>query len=275
MKLFHYTDVNAVFSILKYKSLWATDVRFLNDSEEMHNGISILVDYIKHQGENFPDRHEFFTSAVEYVERGLAGKAGYGIERRPVYVCSFSRAEDLLSQWRAYGTYAIEFEVDDIPHNLMNCVYDEDEKVSQASTTALQSLMVISNDLKLNDGMLGADGVEAFSDLVELAATFKHNSFSEEQEVRIIVGHDVDPEIEDGLDMNFRSRGDILIPYVNLDVPFESIKAIHVGPMKNQDLAYISMKSYVETLHLDREITALNYSHKINVVKSSIPYRAQ
>lgn len=275
MKLFHYTDVGAVFSILKYETLWATDVRFLNDSEEMHNGISILVDYIKHQAQNFPERHEFFTSAVEYVERGLAGKAGYGIERRPVYVCSFSRAEDLLSQWRAYGSYAIEFEVDDIPHNLLDCVYDGDEKISQASTTALQSLMVISNDLRLNDGMLGAEGVESFSDLVELAATFKHSSFSEEQEVRIIVGHDIDPEIEDGLDINFRSRGDVLIPYVKLNVPFESIRAIHIGPMKDQELAYISMKSYVEMLHLNREITALNYGHKINVIKSSIPYRAQ
>lgn len=274
MQLFHYTDINAVKSILENEKLWLTDVRFLNDLEELHNGIHALIDYIKHQVKTFPDRHEFLGDAAEYVEAGLVGKAGYGIENRPVFICSFSQAGDLLSQWRAYGSYAIEFSAKAIPHALSACVYDDFEKLSQASTVALASLMTISDSMQKNDGYLDSDGYEAFSDLVGLAATFKHQSFSEEQEVRIVAGHDLDPEIEDGLEVSFRSRGNILIPFVELSAPSKSIRAIHIGPMADQELAYISLKSFVTKLNLDRFTKDNNYLHDIEIIKSSIPYRA-
>lgn len=274
MKLFHYTDVSAVKSILENEKLWLTDVRFLNDSEEMHDGISSLVGYINNQLANSPNRHEFFRDAAEYIERGLVGKTGYGIDSRPVFICSFSRAGDLLSQWRAYGSYAIEFVGEAISHEVFECVYDDDEKLSRASSAALVSLDTISNDMATNDGFLDRDGYEAFSDLVGLAATFKHDSFSEEQEVRIIVGHDIDPEIDDGLEIKFRTRGNLLIPFVEAGISFESIRAIHIGPMRDQELAYISMKAFVEKVHLAREVTVHNFEHKVEVIKSSIPYRA-
>jgi hypothetical protein len=274
LKLFHYTDVSAVKSILENEKMWLTDVRYLNDSEEMHNGISMLIEYMKHRVANFPHPHEFFEDAANYVENGLVGKAGYGIDNRPVFIGSFSRAGNLLSQWRAYGSYAIEFDTDYIPQGLFECVYDHDEKLSQASNTALLSLITISKDMAINSGFLDQEGYEAFSDIVGLVATFKHESFSEEQEIRIVLGHDIDPEIEDGLEVKFRSRGNILIPYVEASLPFESIRAIHVGPMRDQELAYISMKALVEKMHLERPLTLQNRNHKIDVVKSAIPYRA-
>jgi hypothetical protein len=274
MQLFHYTDINAVKAILENEQLWLTDVRFLNDSEELQNGITALIDYIKYQVKTFPERHELFGNAAEYVEAGLVGKAGYGIENRPVFICSFSQAGDLLSQWRAYGSYAIEFAAEAIPHALSACVYDDFEKLSQASSVALASLMTISGSMQINDGYLDSDGYEAFSDLVGLAATFKHQSFSEEQEVRIVVGHDIDPEIEDGLEVRFRPRGNMLIPFVELSAPSKSIRAIHIGPMADQELAYISLKSFVTKLNLDRFIKDNSYLHDIEVIKSSIPYRA-
>ncbi|WP_330208879.1 DUF2971 domain-containing protein [Pseudomonas sp. Z13] len=273
MQLFHYTDINAVKAILENEKLWLTDVRYLNDSEEMHNGITVLIDYIKHQIKEFPDRHELFIRAAEYVESGLIGKANYGLENRPVFICSFSQASDLLSQWRAYGSYAIEFTSEAIPHSLSACVYDDFEKLSQASSVALSSLMTMCSSMLANDGYLDSDGYDAFSGLVELVATFKHHSFSEEHEVRVIVGHDVEPEVEDGLEVKFRPRGNMLIPYVELSAPSKSIRAIHVGPMANQELAFTSLKSFVTKLNLDRFVEDNNYLHEIEVFKSSIPFR--
>lgn len=274
MRLFHYTDVSAVKSILEKEKMWLTDVRYLNDSEEMHNGISMLVDYMKHRVGNFTHPHEFFEDAANYIESGLVGKAGYGIENRPVFIGSFSRAGDLLSQWRAYGSYAIELDADYIPQVLSACVYDRDKKLNHASNAALLSLIAISKDMAINSGFLGADGYEAFSDIVGMVATLKHESFSEEEEIRIVLGHDIDPEVQDGLEVKFRTRGNILIPYVEADLPFESIRAIHVGPMRDQELAYISMKAMVEKMHLERPPTVQSHNHKIDVVKSAIPYRA-
>ena len=274
MKLFHYTDVGAVKAMLESERMWLTDVRYLNDSEEMHNGISMLVEYMKHRVLNFKHPHTHFEDAANYVESGLVGKAGYGIDNRPVFIGSFSRAGDLLSQWRAYGSYAIELDTDHIPQELYSCVYDHDEKLSQASNVAMLSLITIAKDMGANSGFLDQEGYEAFSDVVGLVATFKHESFSEEQEVRVILGHDIDPEIEDGLEVKFRTRGNLLVPYVEAILPFESIRAIHIGPMRDQELAYISMKALVEKAHLDRGVTIYNHAHKIKVIKSTIPYRA-
>ena len=49
MNLYHYKDVNAVKSILERKKLWLTDVRFLNDAEEMSEGFKIIIRYLEYQ----------------------------------------------------------------------------------------------------------------------------------------------------------------------------------------------------------------------------------
>ena len=38
--LFHYTDIGAVASIIKNNVLWLTDSQFLNDTQELHDGIA-------------------------------------------------------------------------------------------------------------------------------------------------------------------------------------------------------------------------------------------
>ena len=35
ISLYHYTNVDAVYSILQTKKIWLTDVRFLNDTSEL------------------------------------------------------------------------------------------------------------------------------------------------------------------------------------------------------------------------------------------------
>ncbi|MNR65880.1 hypothetical protein D3C85_1891170 [compost metagenome] len=67
----------------------------------------------------------------------------------------------------------------------------------------------------------------------------------------------------------------MLIPYVEISVPLDSIKSIVVGPMRNQDLAYASMKSYVEKIDRAAFSEKPFYISSISVVKSSIPFRAE
>jgi hypothetical protein len=47
MALYHYTDLNAVYSILKNNKVWMTDIRYLNDSHGLHDGIKVLAEGIK------------------------------------------------------------------------------------------------------------------------------------------------------------------------------------------------------------------------------------
>lgn len=46
--LFHYTDLNAVQSILVNSKLWLTDYNFLNDKEELKAGYELLMEALEH-----------------------------------------------------------------------------------------------------------------------------------------------------------------------------------------------------------------------------------
>jgi len=273
MRLFHYTDVYAVKSIVENGKMWLTDSRFLNDSQEMHDGVERIINYLEHQKKHFSHRYECLELAAGYLAQDLGLGPYFKSERRPVYVCSFSEQRDLLSQWRAYGSYAIEFESDEIPLPVKPCVYDADEKNTQAAHEALSALEIVASEMS-DDGLCGAPSFEAVANLVSLAATFKDSSFSEEREVRLILGHDKDPMFDQRLKVQFRAKSNYLIPYVEQEIPIKAIKAIHVGPMRDQDLAFTSMSAFVQSQALSESIYAERKQHCVKVIKSSIPYRA-
>ncbi|WP_267273781.1 DUF2971 domain-containing protein [Pseudomonas putida] len=272
MKLFHYTDVNAVKSILENKKLWLTDVRFLNDSTEMKEGFEFLLGYLDYQAARFSDSEQLQV-ATSYVKQVVYQRESYGLDRRPVFISSFSLAEDLLSQWRAYGGYAIEFDSESMKDKLAKCIYSHDEKMYSAPMPALKCLLAIGKSIQDNAGNLDHEGQEALAEFIGLAATLKHRSFSEEQEYRLIMGHDVDPEIEDGYEVKFRGKGGLLVPYLEYSFELKCIKSIVVGPMRDQELAYASMKAFVKMICNNELVSHPTYFEDIEVSKSSIPFR--
>lgn len=272
MRLFHYTDVHAVKSILERKRLWLTDVRFLNDSTEMSEGFQFLLGYLEHQLARYPD-NEQFAVAMSYVRQVVYLRESYGLARRPVFISSFSLAGDQLSQWRAYGGYAIEFDSELISENVSKCMYGHDEKMLEAPAEAISQILEIGKSICSNDGHLDYDGQEALSEFIGLAARLKNDSFSEEQEYRIIMGHNVDPEIFDGYEVQYRGKGGLLIPYLELDFDLDCVKTVVVGPMRDQDLAFASMKSFVTKISNEEFLKSPTYLSEIEVRKSAIPFR--
>ncbi|MNN83975.1 hypothetical protein D3C81_2010850 [compost metagenome] len=61
-----------------------------------------------------------------------------------------------------------------------------------------------------------------------------------------------------------RSRGNYLVPYIELPIGSESISAIHIGPIADQSLAERSLKSLLRSCDMGH----------IPIYKSNIPYRA-
>jgi hypothetical protein len=100
-KLWHYTSVQGFQGIVTSKTIFATDVRFLNDRTEFIHAREIaaqVIDETSEYGENrFPAR-EYSKKAVS-----LAFDQGLGGEKIQIFVASFSQAEDQLSQWRGYS----------------------------------------------------------------------------------------------------------------------------------------------------------------------------
>jgi len=103
--LFHYTTASGLLGILNHAKIWATDLRFLNDSEELVYSQDVVAEAIRVM-ENPIDRpdhwaHQLGEAAVETFTR----YQGYVLDELQsgefgVYVTCFCESGNLLNQWR-------------------------------------------------------------------------------------------------------------------------------------------------------------------------------
>lgn len=270
MQLFHYTDASAVMSILSNEELWLTDFRYLNDAEEMKNGVEYLRNGLNSYQPNLLASWDHLELAKDIVSEMFEKHVSFGVERHPLFVCSFSSAGDRLSQWRSYGNYAVEFDGDALADmiSLNKCVYRHAEKMVHSSNAVGNCLSVISTELAGNDEMFSELALETYAGLIKEALIFKHDAFYEEKEIRCVQGCDLQ-----NLNVKYRARGDILIPYLPVPVSRRFIKAIHVGPMKHQELACKSMEAFVRGIQ-DRNGFDIHFENYIAVIPSKAPYRS-
>jgi len=266
--LFHYTDVGAVRSILEKCELWLTDIRFLNDSQELNEGVSYVLEALKadiYDGSLV----EHLVSTQEMLSSNIRNHVSHYINIEPTFVCSFSEAGDQLSQWRAYGDYAIEFDPEVLDLDLFKCIYDAEGKRREAKDITSSAVYGVVAERLDNQGAFGPESERYLQALVRAASTIKDQSFHEEREVRCLVDVHLP---SDSLD--FREKSGMLVPYIIEKIPFEAIKAVHVGPMRNQELACTAMKAFILTLRHKRISEYAHADHKINVIMSKIPYRS-
>jgi Polysaccharide biosynthesis protein/Polysaccharide biosynthesis C-terminal domain len=103
--LAHYTSASGLSGILSSKSLWATHIRFLNDSKEFVHAVGLAREYLK-----------TFRSRPSTTTNGLLTDRLFGCLDAMLgntWIVSFSEDGDLLSQWRGYcptGGYVINFQ---------------------------------------------------------------------------------------------------------------------------------------------------------------------
>ena len=179
------------------------------------------------------------------------------------------QARDCLSQWRAYGSYAIEFDENFLHESLSvyECIYNLDKKREMSKEALVESIENICKDMTKQEGCIGSDSIDSIISLIEKAATFKHDGFIEEREMRGLVN-------SDNNDIQYRMRENILIPYVEIEISLDCIKRIHIGPIRDQELAYASMSSFVRGIEKEWQVESNNIEYWLEVVKSDIPYRA-
>jgi hypothetical protein len=213
----------------------------------------------------------FKKESTEYLQRAFTDSVSFGINEEPIFVFSLSRMGNILSQWRAYGSYAIEFDEIMLREELSNvrdCVYSQREKKELAKHSVAGALADISQEMGKNNGCAGISSLDSLIKIIELAATFKDQGFSEEQEVRI-----VRQATEEDESIKFRHKNNKLIPYYEMEISLDYIRAIHVGPMGEQELSFSSMKSFAKKIERNWQIDSSNIEYELEVKKSLIPYR--
>ena len=240
MILYHYTTQAGLLGILQHRELWATDVRFFNDSKELQ----LIFEEVARRlppallvpAGNKAELYRVLRHSLS-IESMLAGLASR-------WVISFSADGDMLSQWRAYASpvgYSLGFEVTlpkprfDPPEvQLVKCEYSP-----HALEDAIDGAIRRAEDAHDPQGGLSELSRMFGSDLTSLAPAFKYQGFAEEEEWRVVIR---EPFVGNKFPMRFRPGRSTVVPYY--EIPFDlggeeifQLKEIVVGPTVQRDLA--------------------------------------
>src|SRR5260370_25153566 len=96
----HYTTAAGLEGVVREAKLRATNFSFMNDPSELQYGRDLIQDVVSERL-NGAARDE--AAFLEYVGINFTSEM-----LAEVYVCCFTKLEDDLSQWRAYGGTATE-----------------------------------------------------------------------------------------------------------------------------------------------------------------------
>lgn len=244
--LYHYTDMNGLLGIVKKRTLWATEIHYLNDSKEYAYAARLLEEKAKL-------RHASLGKVQSHVLSAFVETAKMVAQTKAFITC-FSEKRDDLSQWRAYSHsgpgYCIGFETSKLTKlvaekNLLfvPCEYDESEQSALLNALIDKTIAEATNSnlsvQKSENSVMSLPTIDGF---MKLATRFKHHKFSDEKEHRITTKYmGGDPELKREL----RLGANLLIPYI--EIPFINdpgnllISEILVGPCPEPELASSSI----------------------------------
>ncbi len=290
MKMYHYTDINGLLGIIRDRIIWATDIRYLNDSMEYKYGLERYNQVLNSRSDK--DKHIIVPS--DYTR----------------YAICFSELADLLSQWRAYSKdgygYCIGFQSDSLLSDIEETVffpkfgevlYDEDridkyinmeldtidQKFLDFQSRAIRLAEYQANKLEKKQSESDSDfdtrkhytifkpmekyayreSVQRLQDIREDIIGFcKALGFSEEKEFRILLS------LLDNRLLKFRNRGGILVPYIEIHLQNkikDLITEIYIGPNLDFEMAKGSLIRQLNNLEI--------YIDPSLIIKSNVPYR--
>jgi hypothetical protein len=264
--LYHYADSNGLLGIARSRKLWASDYQYMNDSSEFQYAVEVLKRVVRRMLADVPPQspgallREYILSTTEHQSRGHAPKKRH-------YLACFSEHGDSLSQWRGYargiGGYALGFAMDHIcavaealknrglSASVFRCEYDEerqDKHVVKVLGMAVQYLDELTREADETDLTSLVDLM-----LVSLTEVYKHPSFRDEREWRLIVSdgdaaaliktnQDASGEhlSQGDLSVEFRSGEFTLIPYVAVPLVLGGslgLREVVVGPTPVPEIA--------------------------------------
>lgn len=190
---YHYTALDTLWAILETETLWATQARFSNDSEEIKKGVHILEELCSEKDDSLKKYSNWLRDRES--------------EDLDCYIACFCGTDDILSQWRGYcrnDGVSIGFAFDETqPHYYFKdatneeqnpqeikifsvwYVEEENKRYSSSNTISEERLKnELENKLK-EQNELSRAGCKAFIDAT--IPLIKHAGFCEEDEYRLII----------------------------------------------------------------------------------------
>lgn len=255
--LYHYTTLKGLIGILESQRLWATNALCLNDASELTYGFRLITNEIKSVRESATDfDYKNFLGDKERMMDDPKGPVG------DCYMVCFCENGDLLSQWRSYGDRgggcSIGFSANEIgmkwspPPNflLRKIIYDSAEQ-KEIVSSALSMTYEASRELTSGKTNADAKHINVFlwhflqDHLHDILLSFKHPSFSQEEEWRLIEPFHAIERDHHSRRLKFRVIASDIVPFVELDISPAAgvntgrlpVKEINLGPISHPDLS--------------------------------------
>ena len=271
--MYHYTSPEGLLGIIANNEVWMSDYSFLNDAEELTYGLAVAKQRFEAAAAEIPDAADVLT------------RLGNPRDLSDIRVCvgSFSMVGDSLSQWRAYGSLAIGFQVGGLMFGYNNSVrldrviYDREV---QNKLIDLYAHLAASAYAKDKEGSHASKAESLYArggeELLEMTAFFKHPTFADEHEARLV--HIEDRKVYENLRIErpphrFRTAGGLLVPYVTtkdlVTLPGKypdrlPIAEIIIGPTRHADVLQRG---------IERLLASYNYD-SVKILRSTAPLRS-
>lgn len=286
--LYKYMSQAGFLGIINSQSIWATDIFYLNDAAEYHHSVDMIRNEIDNKSKDITIPLTGFSGAksdtVKVVHKKDVQKHFLGVLNNMIgflsdfhiFVCSFSEAEDSLSQWRGYcpggSGLCVGFDssllakyFEERNYRIEQCIYDFDqqkEKISDLLDQYLEDVPQVETSDEL-PFMGGPQTNKFISEFFQIAPIYKDPSFIEEQEWRFISA----PRPYGFPWVEYREGLSMIIPYDNVNIFRDDsnlpIKHVIIGPTPHPQLSLNSVKG----LLISNGLAATKVS------KSRCPYR--
>ena len=275
--LYHYTSIEGLKGIVDSKSLWASNIHFLNDAHEIGHAIGLLRGQVQSR---IPDAHGAAGKLLEQLNQYLHPA---NFKQDLMFVVSFTECDDDLSQWRGYcktGTgVCAGFESEHLSHQanaqtflIGRCIYELAQQ-QEIITFVLDSILksAAANPTAESNK---ADPSQTFFDffrqfqipLLLTAALLKHRAFINEREWRL-----VSPIFENYREapIDYRAGKSMMIPYINFSIDNKGscgLRHLHIGPGPNLELSQRSISMFLAKY-------GIRDGEWFSTQPSAIPYR--
>lgn len=260
--LYHYTGIGSLLGISKTKSLWASNVYYLNDSKEIIQACDVMDDVLKPMlifGGNEPNKI-FLAQFKEWAE-------SFRRETYNLFVFSLSEEPSLLSQWRSYTPHGKGVSIGLSPETLnrlvqycdvklAKCIYARHEQENvlseliQMLLTTFQQKVHEIDVTKAHPTQCYHPFLETFrGDVLQVLSMIKHEAFKEEQEWRLISNYYPNYTLPA---VKFREGASMLVPYIELPLgenkPY--FQGVLLGPSPHPNLSNSALSMFLSNQRL-------------------------
>jgi hypothetical protein len=255
--LYHYTTFSGLLGIVKCRALWASDIRYMNDSAEMRHTADLIAAEVRDRIDSGHPNPVLLSQFVDWVtHRITSGHMLFG--------ASFRSHGNLLSQWRGYSVPGKGVSLGFCPEYIRGCAAKQQCMIGKCIYEPARQRLLIRKVVDAMETLAeGRGGGEkpaaersanyraAFTametDLLRIAAILKHPSFREEKEWRI-----VSPVVANTAEapILFREGHAMLVPYIEFDISLDdkplAMDHLFLGPTANINISMNSLKMFLE-----------------------------